>query len=127
MNTSVLVIEDNVDNMELFAWILEDEGYAFQGVRSAEEGLASLERGSFDVVLMDIGLPGMDGKEATRRIRALPRFAHLPVIAVTAHASKGENAEMVAAGVTSVVTKPIEQGLLLQAIRSGLPKRESRD
>ena len=74
-----------------FAWILEDEGYAFEGVGSAEEGLASLERGSFDLVLMDIALPGMDGKEATRRIRAEPRFAGLPVIAVTAYVSKARN------------------------------------
>ena len=64
--------------------------------------------GRFDLVLMDIALPGMDGKEATRRIRAEPRFARLPVIAVTAHASKRETEEILAAGVTSVVTKPVE-------------------
>jgi len=118
--TAILAIEDNPDNMELFAWILEDEGFAFEGVGSAEEGLSSLERGSFDLVLMDIALPGMDGKEATRRIRADPRFARLPVIAVTAHASKRENEEILAAGVTSVVTKPVEHARLIQAIRSGL-------
>ena len=120
MRTAILAIEDNADNMELFAWILEDEGYAFEGVGSAEEGLASLERGSFDLVLMDIALPGIDGKEATRRIRAVPRFARLPVIAVTAHAGKRETEEILAAGVTSVVTKPVEHARLIQAIRSGL-------
>ena len=120
MRTAILAIEDNADNMELFAWILEDEGYAFEGVGSAEEGLASLERGSFDLVLMDIALPGIDGKEATRRIRAVPRFARLPVIAVTAHASKRETEEILAAGVTYVVTKPVEHTRLIEAIRSGL-------
>lgn len=120
MRTAILAIEDNADNMELFAWILEDEGYAFEGVGSAEEGLASLERGSFDLVLMDIALPGIDGKEATRRIRAVPRFARLPVIAVTAHAGKRETEEILAAGVTSVVIKPVEHARLIQAIRSGL-------
>jgi CheY-like chemotaxis protein len=120
VSKSILAIEDNPDNMELFAWILEDEGFVFEGAGSAEEGLACLERGSFDLVLMDIALPGMDGKEATRRIRAMPRFARLPVIAVTAHASKGETQAILAAGVNSVVTKPVEHVRLIQAIRSGL-------
>ncbi len=126
MSTTILVIEDNADNMELFAWILEDEGYVFEGVGSAEEGLASLQRGSFDLVLMDIALPGIDGKEATRRIRAEPRFAGLPIIAVTAHATTAEAEQILASGVTSVVTKPVEHMRLIRAIRSGLFGGESR-
>jgi CheY-like chemotaxis protein len=125
VSTSILTIEDNPDNMELFAWILEDEGFAFEGVGSAEEGLVTLERGSFDLVLMDIALPGMDGKEATRRIRADPRFARLPVIAVTAHASRRENEEILAAGVNTVVTKPVEHAGLVRAIRSCLLEESS--
>ena len=120
MSAAILAIEDNPDNMELFAWILEDEGYAFTGVGSAEERLVFFERESFDLVLMDIEFPGMDGKEATRRIRAMPRFVRLPVIAVTAHASKRETEAILAAGVNSVVTKPVEHVRLIQAIRSGL-------
>jgi len=127
VRTAILTIEDNPDNMELFAWILEDEGYAFLGVGSAEDGLAALERGSFDLVLMDIALPGIDGKEATRRIRADPRFARLPVIAVTAHASKSETKEILAAGVTCVITKPVERARLIQAIKSGLLEGPSHD
>jgi two-component system cell cycle response regulator DivK len=120
VSAAILAIEDNRDNMELFAWILEDEGYAFEGVGSAEEGLASLEQGSFDLVLMDIALPGIDGKEATRRIRAKPEFVRLPVIAVTAYVSKGETEEIIAAGVNTVVPKPIEHARLIQAIESTL-------
>jgi CheY-like chemotaxis protein len=116
VNKKILAIEDNLDNMELFAWIFEDEGYAFQGVGSGEEGLAALERGDFDLVLMDIALPGIDGMEATRRIRALSRFARLPIIAVTAHASRRENDEILASGVSLVVTKPIEHSQLLRAV-----------
>ena len=126
MSHSILAIEDNLDNMELFAWILGDEGFDFEGVGSAEEGLVSLERGAFDLVLMDIALPGMDGKEATRRIRADPRFALLPVIAVTAHASKSENEEILGAGVNSVVTKPVEHARLILAIKSCLREEPSR-
>jgi CheY-like chemotaxis protein len=120
MNNTILVVEDNSDNMKLFAWTLEDEGYEFEGVGSAEEGLAALERRPFDLVLMDIALPGIDGMEATRRIRAQSRFACLPIIAVTAHAIKAEAQAILAAGVTAVVTKPIDEALLLLAIRSGL-------
>jgi two-component system, cell cycle response regulator DivK len=120
VSTAILAIEDNPDNMELFAWNLEDEAYAFEGVGTAEGGLASLDRKSFDLVLMDIALPGMDGEEATRRIRAEKRFARLPIIAVTAHASKLETEEMLAAGVNSVVTKPVEHARLVQAIKSSL-------
>jgi CheY-like chemotaxis protein len=126
VNTAILAIEDNPGNMELFAWILEDEGYAFEGVGTAEEGLASLDRKSFDLALMDIALPGMDGEEATRRIRAEKRFARLPIIAVTAHASKRETEEILAAGVNSVVTKPVEHARLVQAIKFGLLEGASR-
>ncbi len=104
MNEMILIVEDNPDNMKLFAWTLEDEGYAFEGVSSAEEGLAALDRRAFDLVLMDIALPGLDGKESTRRIRAQPKFAHLPIIAVTAHASESEAKAIIAAGLTAVVT-----------------------
>jgi two-component system cell cycle response regulator DivK len=127
VSNTILVVEDNADNMKLFAWTLEDEGYVFEGAGSAEEGLAALERRRFDLVLMDIALPGIDGKEATRRIRAQPRFARLPIIAVTAHAVKGEAEAILAAGVTAVVTKPIDEALLMRAIRSGLRGVPSHD
>jgi two-component system, cell cycle response regulator DivK len=124
MNSSILIVEDNPDNMRLFAWTLEDEGYTFQGVRSAEEALQVLEKSSFDLVLMDISLPGMDGKEATRRIRANPRLASLPVIAVTAHAIKGEDEAILASGVDALVTKPIDEAMLLRTIRTSLKRIE---
>ena len=90
MSAPILVVEDNADNLKLISWTLEDRGYAFASVGNAEEAIAILDRGTFGLVLMDISLPGMDGKEATRRIRANPRTAALPVIAVTAHAVLGE-------------------------------------
>jgi two-component system, cell cycle response regulator DivK len=120
MNSTILVVEDNPDNMRLFAWTLEDEGYNFQGVGSAEEALHLLEQRPFDLVLMDISLPGMDGKEATRRIRANPRLARIPVIAVTAHAIKGEDDAILASGVDALVTKPIDETVLLRTIRTSL-------
>jgi two-component system, cell cycle response regulator DivK len=124
MNGTILVVEDNPDNMRLFAWTLEDYGYAFHGVGSAEEALPLLEQQPFDLVLMDISLPGMDGKEATRRVRANPRLNGLPVIAVTAHAIKGEDTAILASGVDALITKPIDEAMLLRTIQSLLKHTE---
>lgn len=118
MSSTILVVEDNPDNRKLVAWLLEDEGYEFECVETAEEALELLENHSFDVVLMDIGLPGMNGKEATRRLRSDPKFATLPIIAVTAHSVVGEEKDILAAGVSAMVTKPIDEAVLLQTIRS---------
>jgi CheY-like chemotaxis protein len=120
MTTSILIVEDNPDNMKLVTWTLEDAGYGFQGVGSAEEGLAALAQCPFDLVLMDVSLPGIDGKEATRRIRANERWKRLPVIALTAHAVQGEAEAIFASGVTAHLTKPIDEELLLQVIRECL-------
>ena len=106
--------------MKLMAWALEDAGYRFEGVGTAEDGLKALERRRFALVLMDVSLPGMDGKEATRRIRADARFAALPVVAVTAHAVTGEREAILGCGVSGLVTKPIDEDLLLDVIRDSL-------
>jgi two-component system cell cycle response regulator DivK len=116
MNGLILVVEDNGDNMKLVAWALEDHGFAFEHVRTAEQALVLLGRERFDLVLMDISLPGMDGKEATRRIRADPRTADLPVIALTAHAVLGEREAILASGVSDLVTKPVDENVLIFAI-----------
>jgi CheY-like chemotaxis protein len=116
MRATILVVEDSPDNMKLVAWALEDEGYAFEGANSAEEGLELLRRRPFDLVLMDVSLPGIDGKEATRRIRSDPALAGLPVIAVTAHAIKGEAEAILASGVDALITKPIDETLLMETI-----------
>jgi CheY-like chemotaxis protein len=69
---------------------------------------------------MDISLPGIDGKEATRRLRADPRFARLPVVAASAHASKSETAAIEAAGVSAVIAKPIDEEAFLHLVNSFL-------
>jgi CheY-like chemotaxis protein len=118
MNRRILAVEDNPDNMNLFQWILEDEGYEFTGVASAEEGLELLENHVFDLVVMDISLPGMDGKEATRRLRNDPRFRDLPIVAATAHAIKEEESAIRDSGVSALVTKPLDEQLFLDTIDS---------
>lgn len=120
MNARILVVEDNVDNMKLTSWALEDAGYDFVGADSAEQALGLLERHMFDLVLMDISLPGMDGKEATRRLRADPRFATLPIVAVTAHAIRDEEQAIRSCGVNDMLTKPIDETRLLRTVEKML-------
>ncbi len=117
MGNKVLVVEDNPDNMKLVTWILEDENYVVTGVGSAEDCLLKMDDEEFDVVLMDISLPGIDGKEATRRLRAQERFRSLPIIALTAHAIRGEDADILACGVTELITKPLDEDVLLMRLR----------
>ncbi len=117
MGRKILVVEDNPDNMKLVTWILEDEHYEVTGVFSGEACLEQVQRDAYDAVLMDISLPGIDGKEATRRLRAMEQFRALPIIALTAHAIKGEDDDIRAAGVTDLITKPLDEDQLLQRLR----------
>ena len=121
MTANILAIEDNPDNRQLVTWILEDEGYRVTRAASAEEGIEQLLRQPFDLVLMDISLPGMDGKQAAARIRQLQQFHDLPIIALTAHAIRGEREAIMASGMTDMITKPLDEGLLLARIRQCLP------
>lgn len=124
MSASILVIEDNPDNRKLVTWILEDENYQVTCAESAEEGLVLVEQGSFDLILMDISLPGIDGTEATRLIRQTPNLKHIPIIALTAHAIKGEQESILACGVDDLITKPLDEDQLLNRMQE-LLKRNS--
>lgn len=124
MAGKILVVEDNPDNLRLVSWMLEDENYVFDAVESGEACLEQLEKEKYALVLLDISLPGIDGKETARRIRAQPDFRSLPVIACTAHAIKQEEIEILAAGVNCIVTKPIEEKLLLDSLRKYLNSQE---
>ena len=117
MSRKVLVVEDNPDNMKLVTWILEDEQYEVTGVSTGEECLEMIQQDQYDAVLMDISLPGIDGKEATRRLRSIDRFRNLPIIALTAHAIKGEDDEIRASGVSDLITKPLDEEELLERLR----------
>ncbi len=120
MGAHILVVEDNPDNSKLVSWILEDEDYSVTCVETGERCLAVLEEQSFALILMDISLPGISGKEATRRIRANPRFASIPILALTAHAIEGEQQSIMDSGVNDLLTKPINDDLLIQTIQKYL-------
>jgi CheY-like chemotaxis protein len=119
----VAVVEDNPDNRLLVRALLEDR-YDLVEYGHGREALAGLARTPVDLVLMDISLPEMDGCEVLRRLRADPRLARLPVIALTAHAMAGDREKFLGAGFDGYVTKPIvEEADLLACIRACLDAR----
>ena len=103
-----LIVEDNPDNMQLTRVILQRAGYRTAEARSAEEALDQLRTSPPDLVLMDVQLPGEDGLALTRQLRADPHLAHLPIIALSAHAMVESQAEAAAAGCDGYITKPID-------------------
>jgi len=104
----ILVVEDNPMNLELVRDILTAQGYEVLEAADGATGvaIARLERPA--LILMDLQLPQLDGLEATRQIRSDPRLAHIPIVAVTAHAMKGDDEKARAAGCDGFVTKPIQ-------------------
>ena len=113
---TILVIEDQEFNRELLVQILEDFYDVIVAVDGAE-GLASAERDRPDLILMDFGMPVMDGWEATRRIKAQPALRGIPVIAITSHAMVGDEAKARGVGCDDYMAKPIHEDELLAKIR----------
>lgn len=104
----ILVVEDNPMNLELMTDLLEFEGLQVVTAKTGEEGVAQAAEHLPDLILMDVSLPGMDGLEATRAIRAQAATAHIPVVAVTAHAGEADRDHVAAAGCAGYLTKPID-------------------
>lgn len=120
MSGKILIIEDNPDNSKLVCWMLEDEGFEVSCAETAERGLELLRQEEFSLILMDISLPGISGKEATRRIRQAPNLQAIPILALTAHAIDTELRSILDSGVNSVLTKPVNEEQLLTQIRQYL-------
>lgn len=117
----ILLVEDNEMNRDMLTRRLTRRGYA---VVAAVDGLAAVEAAlqeQPDVVLMDLGLPVMDGWEATRRIKAEPRTASIPIIALTAHAMADDRDRALAAGCDDFDTKPVDLERLRAKIAALIP------
>ena len=122
MSTRILVIEDQEDNRRILRDLLASAGYEMIEAVTGEQGVASAETHQPDLILMDIQLPGLDGYEATRRIKANPALRAIPIIAVTSYALSGDDAKAFAAGCDAYVTKPFSPRQLLAKIREYLPR-----
>ena len=114
----VLLVEDNAVNQTLAVRLLERRGYTVSVAGDGREALIALEKGSFDVVLMDIQMPEMDGFEATAIIREKEKSSgqHIPIIAMTANALKGDQERCLQAGMDAYISKPIRTKELFATI-----------
>jgi two-component system cell cycle response regulator DivK len=119
-NETILYIEDNPDNRLLIRRILEAEGYRFIEAENAFEAKRCLSKEVPDLILMDISIPGIDGIEATRIIKANPETEAIPVVALTANAMRGDRERFLAAGCDNYLPKPISTPDLLRVIREYL-------
>jgi CheY-like chemotaxis protein len=104
----ILIIEDNPSNLELATDLLEAGGFVVSSAQTAEEGLRLAREILPDLVLMDFGLPGMDGLSATQNLKADPATHKLLVVGFTAHAMKGDTEFVFKAGCSGRLTKPID-------------------
>ncbi|HVE52987.1 MAG TPA: ATP-binding protein, partial [Ramlibacter sp.] len=110
----VLVVDDGAENRELLSLVLTENGLWVEEAENGQVALDKLAAGSFDLVLMDMQMPVLDGHAATRELRR--RGLQLPVVALTAHAMKGFEEEVLAAGCTAYLTKPVDIDALLQQV-----------
>src|SRR2546421_2734613 len=116
----ILYIEDTENNRILVTRRLEKKGYRVLTAENAEQGLALARAERPHLILMDMGMPDIDGWTATRQLRADPRLNHIPVIALTAHAMQGDREKAIAAGCDDYETKPFDFPRLFEKIEARL-------
>jgi len=121
----ILIVDDNSTNLKLARVLLAGEGYQVRTAVDAEEALAVLQVYRPRLILMDIQLPGMDGLELTRRIKADPATAATTILALTAYAMKGDEDKALAAGCDGYVAKPIDTRALPGVIEAYLKRGAS--
>ena len=122
MGKRILVVEDQEDNRRILRDLLTSVGYEIIEATTGEEGVALAVTGHPDLILMDIQLPGIDGYEATRRVRAHPALRQVPIIAVTSYALSGDDVKAMEAGCNDYIPKPYSPRALLAKIRQYLPQ-----
>lgn len=120
----VLLIEDNEQNRYLFSFILEKNGYRVIVARDGLEGINKAKEEKPDLILVDIGLPVMDGYEVTRRLRDLTEFKDVPIIALTAYAMEGDREKVLQAGCDGYIPKPIIPDKFIKVVNSYLRGKE---
>ena len=122
-STSILLVEDDQDNITVLKSYLNAKGYSIRVAHNGHQALSAVMSAVPDIVLMDIQMPGMDGLEAIQRLRREPTLAHLPIIALTALAMKGDRERCIAAGADDYLSKPVNLGQLVIIIERLLAER----
>ena len=117
---TVLVVDDHEDNRRILRDLLRSAGYEVLEATTGEDGVATAKAQPPDLILMDIQLPGIDGYEATRRIKADEAARRIPLIVVTSYALSGDDAKALAAGADAYVAKPFSPRAMLAKVREYL-------
>jgi CheY-like chemotaxis protein len=113
---TVLIAEDNPTNRELLRELLEMRGYIVSEACNGQEALAMVEQATPDILLLDIGMPLLDGFAVVRKLRENPRFTSLPVVAVTAYAMQGDREKIMNSGFDGYLSKPVNSSSLVQEL-----------
>jgi two-component system cell cycle response regulator DivK len=121
----VLIAEDNPVNRELLRELLEIRGYAVTESSNGEDALDQIAKTQPDILLLDLGMPVLDGFETIKRIRTDPDFKSLPVLAVTAYAMQGDHEKILTSGFDGYLSKPINSLLLDQELNRLLVQAKS--
>jgi CheY-like chemotaxis protein len=119
----ILIVDDNPTNLKLVTYLMQSHGYEVSTAADADEALTSIRSESPDLILMDVQLPGIDGLELTRRLKADPVTKPIVIIALTAYAMKGDQEKAIEAGCNDYVTKPIDTRALPQIVAKHLATR----
>lgn len=115
---AVLLVEDVEDNRELARLLLESAGFDVVEAHTGREAVEAASQRGFEVILMDLSLPEMDGWEAARLIQANPDAVGCPIVALTAHAMSGDRERVLAAGFTGYLAKPIDVATFASQVRA---------
>jgi CheY-like chemotaxis protein len=122
----ILIVEDNDDNREIYSTLLKAHGFVVREASRAEAGIAIAKSERPALVLMDIGLPSMDGVEATRRLKDDAATMEIPVLALTAHGLLTERQRASKAGVDGYLVKPVSGATLIHEVESALARGAAR-
>jgi len=122
---TILVVEDNAVNRRLAEFLLRANGYQVREASTAPEAFEILKTERPDLILMDVQLPGMDGLEATRRLKANAATRDIPVVAVTSYAMTGDREKALAAGCVGYITKPIDKTTFIHEVAAHLGAKSS--
>jgi two-component system cell cycle response regulator DivK len=114
--STILYVEDDFNNRTLVRRVLEAEGYQLVDAANANQAMSYLKENKIDLILMDINMPEMDGYALTTRIKAVPEYAKIPIVAMTANVMRGDRERSLEAGCDGYIQKPIDIDLLTQQV-----------
>ena len=121
--TTIMYVEDNMENRILVRRILMSEDYAVMEAVSAVDALNQLQNTRPDLILMDINMPDMDGYTLTAKIKAMPGFERIPILALTANVMRGDKEKTLEAGCDGYIQKPLDIDQLIREVERFLPRR----